>query len=183
MTMFRTTFLIVMCAFTVASPLVLRRFDPTDVHKFKLLNGAAPIDPAVPNSGKCVDVEGANFKNGTPIDLYDCNGTPAQQFTITAEDRFQIKSASHPSFCVDAGTNPKNGSKVHLWTCHSEDTFQQTWTYTTMTSILRIADSDLCLDLTDGKVSNGNQLQVYQCSGGYSQDGLPEGNENQRWGF
>ncbi|MEV6118438.1 ricin-type beta-trefoil lectin domain protein, partial [Streptomyces sp. NPDC052109] len=32
-------------------------------------------------AGKCLDVAGANSADGTPVQLYDCNGTNAQQWT------------------------------------------------------------------------------------------------------
>ncbi|NUK13674.1 ricin-type beta-trefoil lectin domain protein, partial [Streptomyces lunaelactis] len=32
--------------------------------------------------GKCVDVAGANSANGTPVQLYDCNSTAAQQWSV-----------------------------------------------------------------------------------------------------
>ena len=32
--------------------------------------------------GKCVDVAGASTANGTAVQLYDCNGTAAQQWTV-----------------------------------------------------------------------------------------------------
>ena len=35
--------------------------------------------------GKCVDVAGANSANGTAVQLYDCNGTAAQQWTVGSD--------------------------------------------------------------------------------------------------
>ncbi|WP_030223950.1 ricin-type beta-trefoil lectin domain protein, partial [Streptomyces sp. NRRL WC-3626] len=32
--------------------------------------------------GKCVDVAGAGTANGTAVQLYDCNGTSAQNWTV-----------------------------------------------------------------------------------------------------
>ena len=34
-------------------------------------------------SGKCLDVTGGIFDNGTPVQLYDCNGTPAQKRVLS----------------------------------------------------------------------------------------------------
>ncbi|MDP9799736.1 serine/threonine protein kinase [Catenuloplanes nepalensis] len=34
-------------------------------------------------SGKCLDVTGGIFDNGTPVQLYDCNGTPAQKWLLS----------------------------------------------------------------------------------------------------
>ncbi|MYT25211.1 family 16 glycosylhydrolase, partial [Streptomyces sp. SID7760] len=39
--------------------------------------GTGRTGPITGLAGKCVDVAGANPANGTPVQLYDCNGTPA----------------------------------------------------------------------------------------------------------
>ncbi|MFF4229410.1 ricin-type beta-trefoil lectin domain protein [Streptomyces sp. NPDC001820] len=48
--------------------------------------------------GKCVDVAGANSANGTAVQLYDCNGTGAQQWrasqTTTRPSRSPISTPS-----------------------------------------------------------------------------------------
>lgn len=36
-------------------------------------------------AGKCVDVAGANSANGTPVQLYDRNGSAAQQWTVGSD--------------------------------------------------------------------------------------------------
>src|SRR5262249_23194851 len=53
--------------------------------------GSPPPPPPPPSSGptgqitgiagKCVDVRAAGTADGTPVQLYDCNGTNAQQWT------------------------------------------------------------------------------------------------------
>ncbi|GAA1296096.1 hypothetical protein GCM10009579_73830 [Streptomyces javensis] len=42
--------------------------------------------------GKCVDVAGADNANGTPVQLYDCNGTAAQQWSVGARDAALVKA-------------------------------------------------------------------------------------------
>ena len=39
---------------------------------------AAAAGPITGLAGKCVDVKSSNSANGTPIQLYTCNGTGAQ---------------------------------------------------------------------------------------------------------
>jgi hypothetical protein len=36
-----------------------------------------------PQSGLCLDDPGANTSNGIRLQIYTCNGTPAQQFHLT----------------------------------------------------------------------------------------------------
>jgi beta-glucanase (GH16 family) len=38
-------------------------------------------------AGKCLDVAAANSADGTPVQLYDCNGTGAQQWTAPVTAR------------------------------------------------------------------------------------------------
>ncbi|WP_407648942.1 ricin-type beta-trefoil lectin domain protein, partial [Actinacidiphila epipremni] len=51
--------------------------------------GATPPPAAVSGpirglGSKCVDVAGASSANGTAVQLYDCNGTSAQTWTVAA---------------------------------------------------------------------------------------------------
>src|SRR6185295_6290723 len=48
--------------------------------------GAAGAGPITGLGGKCVDVAGAATANGTAIQLYDCNGTAAQRWTVGNDD-------------------------------------------------------------------------------------------------
>ncbi|KAL1407805.1 hypothetical protein Q8F55_007240 [Vanrija albida] len=119
-------------------------------------------------SGWCIDVAGANYANGTPVQLYQCNGTGAQKFAIQRGDgKFQVAGTN---FCVDAGVNPGNGSKLHLWQCY-QGLPQQQW-YWTADNRIALTGQGLCLDLPSGSLTNGNQLQVWQCV---------TGNTNQVW--
>lgn len=115
------------------------------------------------NSGYCVDVQGANFANGTPVQVYQCNGTPAQNFQLVRNAAGQVR-VSGTNFCLDAGENPVNGSKLKIWQCYA-GLKQQTWWYTG-DNRLAIYNGGLCVDLTDGHLTNGNQLQVWSCSSG-----------------
>ena len=66
-------------------------------------------------AGKCVDVAGANPANGTPVQLYDCNGTAAQRWTVTAAHDIVNPQADK---CLDVtGNNSANGTRLQLWTC------------------------------------------------------------------
>ncbi|MDP9819058.1 beta-1,3-glucanase family protein [Spirilliplanes yamanashiensis] len=66
-------------------------------------------------NNKCMDVADAATADGTAIQIYTCNGTAAQQFTLNgAGDLVNPMSGK----CVDiAAWNPANGAPLHLWTC------------------------------------------------------------------
>jgi glucosylceramidase len=112
--------------------------------------------------GKCVDVSGANTANGTAIQLWDCNGTGAQQWTVGTDGTIRALGK-----CLDvtsAGT--ANGTKIQLWDCNG--TGAQQWTVTAARDILNPA-SNRCLDATDQSSANGTRLQIWDCTGGANQ--------------
>ncbi|NUR04801.1 MAG: ricin-type beta-trefoil lectin domain protein [Streptomyces sp.] len=80
-------------------------------------------------AGKCVDVAGANSAGGTPVQLYDCNGTadgstvqlwdctggPNQKWTVTGAHDIVNPQADK---CLDVtGNNSANGTRLQIWTC------------------------------------------------------------------
>ncbi|GMK54281.1 hypothetical protein CspeluHIS016_0108670 [Cutaneotrichosporon spelunceum] len=122
------------------------------------------------NSGWCLDVRGGIAANGTPVQVYQCNGSAAQKFEFVRNAAGQVKLAG-TNYCLDAGTNPGNGAKLKLWTCYS-GLYQQTWWYTGDNHLAIANGPGLCMDVTDGNLSNGNQVQVWACDGP---------NQNQIW--
>ncbi|KIM35511.1 carbohydrate-binding module family 13 protein [Hebeloma cylindrosporum] len=81
----------------------------------------------VRSTSKCLDVRGGVLANGTPVQIYDCNGTGAQKWVIKRGGQ-QIR-LSGTSFCLDAGSNPASGVAMKIWTCYDNLAAQQ-WTYT-----------------------------------------------------
>ncbi|KAL0959667.1 hypothetical protein HGRIS_011367 [Hohenbuehelia grisea] len=118
---------------------------------------------------KCLDVRGGTFANGTPVQIYDCNGSAAQKWIITRGIQ-QIK-AWGTNFCLDSTTaSPASGTKLKIWQCWDNLPAQQ-WTYTPDNFIL-LNNADQCVDLTDGKLTNGNQVQTWKCAWGSKQNQL-----------
>ncbi|WP_406674751.1 lectin [Nonomuraea sp. N2-4H] len=115
--------------------------------------------------GKCVDVAGAETANGTPIQLWDCNGTAAQSWTWNSDGSVRALGK-----CMDvtAGSTA-NGAKVQLYDCNG--TGAQRWTYDSGTGQIVNPQSGKCLDATDVSSANGTRLQIWDCTGG----------TNQRW--
>ncbi|KAF8198504.1 G-X-X-X-Q-X-W domain-containing protein [Pholiota molesta] len=76
---------------------------------------------------KCIDVRGAVLANGTPVQIYDCNGTPAQNWLFTrGSTKVQLAGTN---FCLDAGSSPANGIGLKIWQCFDNLPAQQ-WFYT-----------------------------------------------------
>ena len=127
-----------------------------------------PPPPAAPSGritgygGKCVDVTSAGTANGTAIDLYDCNGTAAQTWTVESDGTLQALGK-----CMDvtaAGT--ANGTKVDLYDCNG--TGSQVWTAGANGSLVN-PQSGKCLDATGPSSANGTPLQIWTCGGSANQ--------------
>ncbi|MEU9884909.1 family 16 glycosylhydrolase [Sphaerisporangium sp. NPDC051011] len=109
--------------------------------------------------GKCVDVAGANTANGTAVQLYDCNGTGAQNWSWNGDG-----SVGALGKCLDVtGGSTAGGTKVQLYDCNG--TGAQKWTYNSGTGQIVNPQSNRCLDATDGSSANGTRLQIWDCNG------------------
>lgn len=112
--------------------------------------------------GKCVDVAAANPANGTPIQLYDCNGTAAQRWTVAGDQSLRALGK-----CMDvtaAGT--ANGTQVQLYDCNG--TGAQKWQARADRTLLN-PQSGRCLDATGPSSANGTRLQIWDCGAGANQ--------------
>jgi hypothetical protein len=119
--------------------------------------------------GKCVDVAAASTANGTAVQLYDCNGSAAQTWTVGNSDN----SIQALGKCLDVtAASTASGAKIQLYDCNG--TAAQKWTPTNGTLVNTA--SGKCLDATGQSSANGTQLQIWTCTGTANQTwGLPGG--------
>jgi hypothetical protein len=83
-----------------------------------------------PDYGSCLDVYG-NGGVGSPVDLYYCNGTDAQKWTLNGNGQLVNKSS-----CLDIpkwgyGMTQPGGNPIqmHVWSCGNIGPWQQ-WFFT-----------------------------------------------------
>ncbi|WP_416959587.1 ricin-type beta-trefoil lectin domain protein [Streptomyces sp. Agncl-13] len=113
-------------------------------------------------AGKCVDVNGASSANGTAIQLYDCNGSAAQQWTVGSDGTIRALGK-----CLDvASGGTADGSKVQLYDCNGSAA--QQWVVSSANDIVN-PQANKCLDVTGNTSANGTPLQIWTCSGGANQ--------------
>jgi hypothetical protein len=55
------------------------------------------------NTTKCLDVVGNKQANNTPVDIYDCNGTGAQNWILVVG--LTTLRLAGTNFCLDAGSS------------------------------------------------------------------------------
>ena len=119
--------------------------------------------PVTGIAGLCLDDKSAATTNGTPIQIYTCNGTAAQQWTVTSDHRLTVLGK-----CLDiTGAGTTNGTKVQLYDCNG--TGAQVWE-PQPNGALRNPLSGRCLDDPAATTTPGTQLQIYDCNGTAAQD-------------
>ncbi|KAF4606091.1 hypothetical protein EYR38_000136 [Pleurotus pulmonarius] len=83
--------------------------------------------------GKCLNVKGDAMANGTPVELFDCNGSVGQNWSIVkGQTKVQLAGTN---FCLDAGSGQcmdfrdglfVNNNTVQTWKCTDNNT-NQVW--------------------------------------------------------
>ncbi|MEC3998222.1 glycoside hydrolase family 3 C-terminal domain-containing protein [Actinacidiphila sp. DG2A-62] len=118
--------------------------------------------PVVGYQGLCLDVAGANSADRTKVDVYTCNGTSAQQWTLGADQTVRALGK-----CLDVnGAGTVNGTLVQLYTCNG--TGAQVWQHRGDGSLFN-PNSGKCLDDTGSSTTPGTQVQIWDCTGAANQ--------------
>ncbi|WP_329103472.1 glycosyl hydrolase family 18 protein [Micromonospora sp. NBC_01699] len=107
-------------------------------------------------AGKCVDIAAAGTANGTPIQLYACNGSTAQRWTVSTDSTIRGLGK-----CLDVtSASTTNGAKIQLWDCNGSGA--QVWQGQSNGTVRNPA-SNKCLDVTDKSSADGTRLQIWDC--------------------
>ncbi|MGK5742558.1 lectin [Micromonospora sp. URMC 103] len=124
--------------------------------------GGGRTGPIVGLAGRCLDVANANSADGTPVQLYDCNGSAAQQWTLGADGTVRALGK-----CLDVRDNATaNGARAQIWTCTGAA--NQRWTATAARDLVS-ASANKCLDVLDNNPANGTPVQLWTCTGASNQ--------------
>ncbi|MFJ4097196.1 ricin-type beta-trefoil lectin domain protein [Kitasatospora sp. NPDC089913] len=133
-----------------------------------LLGDLLPPEPAGPVgaitglAGKCVTVRDNRHEDGTPVELFDCNGGYGQSWRVGTDGT--VRSLGK---CLDvAGGGTGNGNGVQLYVCNG--TGAQQWQVRPGGLIVN-PQSGRCLDVPRADASNGNRLIIWDCAGGVNQ--------------
>jgi type 1 glutamine amidotransferase len=127
----------------------------------ELGGGTTPGVGAITGSGKCVDVSGAGTADGTKIQLYTCNGTGAQSWTVSGTTLRALGK------CMDvAGGATADNTRVQLWTCNGSGA--QNWA-AQADGTLRNPQSGKCLTPLAGGTADGTQLVIAPCTAATNQ--------------
>ncbi|MCL2550570.1 MAG: ricin-type beta-trefoil lectin domain protein [Actinomycetia bacterium] len=114
-----------------------------------------PITSGV-DSSLCVDDKSSSTDNFNPVQIWGCNGTAAQQWTVSGSTLQAFGK------CLDvnsAGT--ADGTTVDLYDCNG--TVAQVWQPQANGSLLN-PNSGKCLDDPQSSTTWGTQLQLWDCN-------------------
>jgi len=116
------------------------------------------------SANRCVDIPGANPVDAVRLQIYDCNGTGAQQWALNSNG-----TATALGKCMDAAAaGTANGTAIQLYTCNG--TGAQKFALNGSGALVNSA-SGKCVDVVNNGTANGTLLQLWSCTGA----------ANQRW--
>lgn len=132
--------------------------------------------------GLCLDVRADDVANLTPVQLYTCNGTGAQQWLVNgngAAYQIELNPAYYPVLaggvtsvlmCLDADrAGLSNGTPVQLYACNLTDPAQQWILTTSPANTLSRPGASVCLDDPAFATDGHTQLVLWSCNGGANQ--------------
>ena len=106
--------------------------------------------------GLCLDSRSASSADGNPIQVYTCNGTTAQTWSVESDNTLQVFGK-----CLDvASAGTANGTLVQLYTCNG--TGAQQWVHQSNGELVN-SNSGKCLD-DSGYGGSGTQVQIWACA-------------------
>ncbi|WP_245635332.1 RICIN domain-containing protein [Dactylosporangium aurantiacum] len=133
---------------------------------------------------RCLDATGNGTANGTPIQLWDCNGGGAQQWVPQANGSLRNPQSGR---CLDSPSgSTANGTRLQLWDCNGSgaQTFRlgggspgATFVNGPAGQCVDVAADDTgnrCLDATGNGTANGTPIQLWDCNGGGAQQWVPQ---------
>lgn len=112
-------------------------------------------------SGKCLR---ANATDGSPVQLYSCDGSSQQRWTVMSDGTIRTGG-----MCLDAAWgSTANATIVQVVRCSGNPA--QQFRLNGAADLVNV-QADRCVDVKDHNTANGTTIQLWDCSG----------NSNQKW--
>ncbi|MFE9680717.1 ThuA domain-containing protein [Streptomyces sp. NPDC006285] len=107
-------------------------------------------------NGKCLDIDNAQTADGTKVQIWTCNQSGAQKWTVPGDGTLRALGK-----CLDvSGGASADGTKVQLWTCNGSGA--QTWAAQSDGTV-RNPQSGKCLDASGGTWNDGTAVHLWTC--------------------
>ncbi len=117
-------------------------------------------------NNRCIDVPNSNFSDGVQLQMWDCNGTNAQQLVFYSDGTLRVGGK-----CVDvAWGSTASGAVIQIANCSGNPAQQFVMSGA---GDLVNPQANKCVDIKDANANAGATLQIWDCSGA----------ANQKWYF
>ncbi|WP_329570641.1 RICIN domain-containing protein [Kitasatospora sp. NBC_01266] len=113
-------------------------------------------------AGKCVDIDHGSTNRGTPVQIFTCNGTSSQWWTLGVD--YTVRALGMCLNVVNGGT--ADGNNVEIYTCIGSPSEQ--WVPQPDGS-LKNTGSGKCLDDLGFSTTDRTQLGIWDCNGAANQ--------------
>jgi predicted alpha-1,6-mannanase (GH76 family) len=111
----------------------------------------------------CMDDSHSGVTAGNPIQIYSCNSSDAQSWTVASGNTLQVMGGC----ATVTGGGTTNGTKIEWESC--DGGAAQVWQPQSDGALLN-PNSGKCLDDPGSSTTAGTQLQLYTCNGTGAQD-------------
>ncbi|MFI0036693.1 PQQ-dependent sugar dehydrogenase [Streptomyces mutabilis] len=133
-----------------------------DEFSFTTGQGGARTGPVRGVNGKCLDVDNAGTADGTQVQLWSCNQSSAQVWSVGGDGTLKALGK-----CLDvSGGGSADGTRIQLWTCNG--TGAQKWAAQSDGTV-RNPQSGKCLDASGGTWNDGTPVHLWTCHTGPNQ--------------
>jgi hypothetical protein len=123
-------------------------------------------------ANKCLDVAARGVADGTKIQQWTCNETPAQSFALDdrGNNEFRIINTNSGK-CLDVtGNGTSDGTQIQLWPCHEggAQRFRLQGVGGEYVQLMN-PQSGKCLDVSGNSSADGAKVQIWTCNGSDAQ--------------
>ncbi|HWG26325.1 ricin-type beta-trefoil lectin domain protein [Actinospica sp.] len=116
------------------------------------------------SSGKCLSDTGGSTTLKTTADIYTCNGSAAQNWTVNSSGTM----VDGNGLCLSvSGSSTTSGATTDVYTCNGSA--PENWTVNSGGTIVN-KNSGLCLSVTGSSTANSATADIYTCNGSASEN-------------
>ncbi|WPB74506.1 ricin-type beta-trefoil lectin domain protein [Archangium violaceum] len=109
-------------------------------------------------NGKCIDIPNSNTTDGTPLQMWDCNGTGAQRWTFYSDGTVRALGK-----CMDVAWGSRdNGAVIQLVACNGNPA--QQFVLSGAGDLVN-PQANKCVDIKEWNSASGARLHLWECGG------------------
>jgi hypothetical protein len=109
-------------------------------------------------TGRCIDITGGAAKDGSPLEIRDCDGAASQRWTFGSDGTLRSLG-----LCMDvAWGSTSDGAVIQVARCNGGPA--QQWVLSSAGDLVN-PQANKCVDVKDKLTSNGTRLQLWTCVG------------------